>query len=138
MDEQKESFMQRNPPIIRQDPRPGPGYDPMDRIVQDMQNILSFLSMLAQNPANLNYLETHLSQILGLRRGIAQQIEQLSNDPYSYSPSRLQLLQKENERIFSYIEGVIGSMNPWNQPEFERFQKACGQAIAKFDGDLTP
>ena len=128
----------KQPPSIQPADRPGPGYDPMDRIVQDLQNIQAFISYLIQNPKDLNYLQSHLSHILRLRRGMAEQIKQLSNDPYSYPPARLSLLLKENEQIFSLVEGIVGAIDPWKPAEFKKFEGACEAAIAKFDRDLTP
>lgn len=128
----------KQPPTIQPAPRPGPAYDPMDRIVQDMLNVESFLTYLDQNSRDLKYLNTHLSSILGLRRTIAQQINQLSEEPYSYPSSRLSLLKKENENVFSCIEGVVGAMDPWNQSEFKMFIGACEQALMQFDNTLTP
>jgi len=128
----------KQPPSIEPTPTPGPAYDPMDRIVQDLQNIESFVSRLAMNPKDLSYLNNHLSPILGLRRTISQQLDKLAEDPYSYSPTRLQNLHKENEKMFTYLEDVVGMMNPWNEEKFKRAVKATEDVLSKFDGDLTP
>jgi len=128
----------KQPPTIEPAPSPGPGYDPMDRIVQDLQNIESFVLRLEDNPDDLDYLKTHLSPILGLRRTIAQQIDQLEGSPYSYPPARLILLKKENEKIFSYLEGLVGEMQAGNLIEFKKFVNACGKALSDFDDLLTP
>ena len=130
--------IKKDPESIEPAPRPGPDYDPMDRIVQDLQNIQSFISHLDEHPEDLNYLDTHLSKILGMRRTIAQQIDQLAEEPYDYSAARLELLKKENERIFSYIEGAVGAMSRPDPDELKRFLDACEKCLLKFDGDLTP
>jgi hypothetical protein len=130
--------MKKNPPTIQPAPSPGPDYDPMDRIVQDLQNIQSFLSHLEEHLGDMNYLDTHLSQILAARRVISQQLGLLAEAPYSYSSSRLNLLRQENETIFSYIEGAVGAMKVENPKEFKRFIDACGKTISKFDEELTP
>jgi len=118
--------------------REGPDYDPMDRIVEDLQNIQSFISYLDDNPHNLEYLNKHLSKILEIRRSLSQQFDFLSGEPYNYPHSRLTLLHKENEKIFSLIEGIVGSMNPWNKAHFKKFMEECEKTIEKLDGDLTP
>ncbi len=128
----------QKPPIIQTDPIPGPDFDPMDRIVQDMQNIESFLARLAMDHKDLTYLNTHLSSILGLRRAISEQIDKLADDPYNYPPTRIQTLHAENERLYTYLEGVVGSMNPWNGSEFKKTMKATEETLLKFDRDLTP
>src|SRR5262245_19019586 len=94
--------IKKDPDSIQPAPRPGPGYDPMDRIVQDLQNIQNFIAHLDEHPEDLNYLDTHLSKTLALRRTISHQLDQLTDEPYGYSASRLELLKKENEEIFSY------------------------------------
>ena len=130
--------IKKDPDAIQPAPRPGPSYDPMDRIIQDLQNIQSFIAHLSENPEDLPYLDTHLSKILGLRRTIAQQIEQLSEEPYNYSLARLKLLKKENERIFSYVEGAVGAVLKPHRAELKRFVAACEKSLSKFEGDLTP
>jgi len=130
--------IKKEPPAVQPAPRPGPGYDPMDRIVQELQNIQSFLAHLEGQPEDLAYLNKHLPQILGFRRTIAQQLDHLAEEPYDYSASRISALKKENEQIFSYIEGAAGAMNPPNRQELTRFLSALGKTISKFDGDLTP
>ena len=138
MKREPQKAIKKDPDSIEPAPKPGPDYDPMDRIVQDLQNIQSFLAHLDQNPEDLKYLDTHLSKILGLRRIIAHQLDQLSEEPYDYSVSRLELLKKENERIFLYVEGAVGALMKPDLEEFKRFFDACGKAISKFDGDVTP
>src|SRR5438132_13322773 len=98
------------PPAVRPDPRPGPDFDPVDFIVQDLQNIESFLLFLGENLQDRKYLNSHLSAILGIRRNIAQNLRFLAEKPYEYTPERLRKLEKENEQMFSYIEGVAGEM----------------------------
>lgn len=128
----------RQIPPIQPALREGPDYDPMDRLVQDLQNIQSFLSYLDENPHNLDYLNKHLSKILELRRSISQQLDFLSNEPYNYSPIRLSMLHKENEKIFSNVEGLVGATKPFNKAHFKKFMEECEKAIEKIDGDLTP
>lgn len=128
----------QQPPAVHQDPIPGPDFDPMDRIVQDLQNIESFLARLAMDHKDLTYLNTHLSSILASRRAISEQIDKLADDPYNYPASRLQSLHGENEKIFTYLEGVVGSMNPWHPKEFKKTMKAAEEALLKFDCDVTP
>lgn len=126
------------PPMIEPALRQGPGYDPMDRIVQDLQNIQTFLSHIEEHPLDLKYLDTHLTSILQLRRAIAQQLEQIAEAPYSYAPQHITLLKKENEKIFSYLEGAIGAMNPHHPEEFKRCIQACEKILLDFDGHITP
>ncbi len=128
----------QQPPTIQPAPSPGPDYDPMDRLVQDLQNIESFLLRLETNPKDLAYLQSHLSPILGLRRTISQQLDKLSEEPYDYTPERLKKLHKDNEQVFIFLEGVVGSMNPLNEQEFRRFLREAGKTLSDFDGDLTP
>ncbi len=128
----------KQPPTIQSDPSQGPAYDPMDRIVQDLLNIQSFLSYLSENPKDTKYFETHFPQILSLRKGLSLQLKQLSEDPYAYEPGRLADLQKRNEKIFSLLEGVAGSVNPFNQPEFDAFLESIETEILQFDNHLTP
>lgn len=128
----------KDPDSIQPAPTPGPDYDPMDRIVQDLQNVQSFLDHLEEHPEDLHYLDTHLSQILGMRRTIDHQLNALAIEPYDYPEARLTLLKKENERIFSYVEGAAGAMTRPNLEELKRFVAACGKTISRFDGDLTP
>lgn len=130
--------IKKDPDAIQPATSPGPDYDPMDLIVQDLQNIQSFMDHLADHPDDLKYLDTHLSKILGMRRVIAHQLDQLAEEPYDYTKARLDLLKKENERIFSYVEGAIGAMTKPNRKELKRFVDACEKAVSQFDGDLTP
>lgn len=128
----------KQPPTIQPDPVPGPGYDPMDRIVQDLQNIESFLLSLSENFKNIDYLNTHLSPILGLRRTISQQLEKLSEEPYDYEASRMQKLHKGNEQLFIYVEGVVGEMMAKNETKFKKMLEIAMQTLSEFDNDLTP
>lgn len=128
----------KQPPSFQSDPVPGPSFDPMDAIVQNLENIESFLFYVSDNPKDLGYLNTHLSGILSLRRTISHEIEKLSDDPYSYSPLRLQKLQKENEDIFIYLEGVAGEMASEDEKKFKKCIKATEDALSKFDDELTP
>ncbi|MBM3184294.1 MAG: hypothetical protein FJZ64_03205 [Chlamydiae bacterium] len=130
--------MRKDPPSISSAPRPGPAYDPMDQIVQDLQNIQSFLSFIHDRPHDLEYVEKHLPKILSLRRTINHALDQLAGEPYSYATSRLHALKKENEAIFSYFEGAIGAINPLNIKELKKFVHACEKKISEFDGNLTP
>lgn len=117
---------------------PGPDYDPMDAIVQNLINVESFLSHLCENPKDRNYLDTHLSGILKLRRTLSQEIEKLSEDPYNYPPPRLQKLHGENEQIFIYLEGVVGEMIAEDEKKFKKCVNAVEEALSKFDDELTP
>jgi hypothetical protein len=129
--------MRKNPPM-RAESRPGPAYDPMDRIVEDMENIDAFLSYLAQKHNDPTYFQTHYPKILGLRKGLDLQIDLLSGEPYGYHPARVNLLKKENEKLFSLMEGLAGAMDPLDNAEFQRFMKACVKELSQFDNDLTP
>lgn len=128
----------KQPPSIQPASGPGPAYDPMDRIVEDLQNIQNFISKLADDPKDKKYLSTHLSQILSLRRTISHQLDLLTDEPYNYSPARLSQLHKENEKIFLHLEGMIGAIAPWNEDHFNKFMDAIETTIEKFDDDLTP
>jgi hypothetical protein len=128
----------KQPPTIQPANGPGPAYDPMDRIVEDLQNIESFLMKLEDDPTDLKYLDSHLANILALRRTISHQLDLLSEDPYNYLAQHLSLLHKENEKIFSHLEGAVGSMKPLNKPHFKKFIEAAFQSLEKFDSDLTP
>jgi len=130
--------VKKDPDSIQPAPRQGSDYDPMDRIVQDLQNIQGFIAHLDEHPDDMSYLDSHLSKILGIRRTIAHQLDQLAEEPYDYTASRLELLKKENEQIFSYVEGAVGAMMRPNREELKRFIAACGKSLSKFDGDLTP
>ncbi|GEM_PF-5727149 len=126
------------PPTILPASGQGPAYDPMDRIVQDLQNIQSFLDHLEEKPADAEYLDAHLPKILGLRRTIARQFDFLAEEPYGYSENLILRLKKENERLFTYIEGAAGAMKPLKPAELKRFIDACGKLISQLDDDLTP
>lgn len=132
-----ETFM-KQPPSIQSSERQGPAYDPMDRIVTALQNIQSFISVLEDNPKDLHYLESHLSSILSLRRTILSQTELLAQEPYNYSSKRIVLLKSETEKIFVQLEGLVGSLSPWNEAEFHKFVESLEALLTKFDGHLTP
>lgn len=120
------------------EPHPEHDYDAMDRIVQDLVNIESFYTYLAMNPKDLGYMNAHLSAILGLRRTISRQLDMLADEPYSYPKSKLQKLHQENEKIFSYLEGAVGAMDPWNEKLFKSSLHALEETFSKFDDELTP
>ena len=128
----------KQPPSIQPASRPGPDYDPMDQIVQDLENIESFVSCLALNPKDLKYLNSHLPGILALRRTLSHQLDKLVEDPYNYPPSPLKTLHQENEKLFLYLEGAVGAMNPWNEKEFKKMVKAVETILSTFDDFLTP
>lgn len=128
----------KQPPTIVPASTPGPSYDPMDGIVQDMENIESFLDRLSMNPRDLRYLESHLPGILHLRRSIAHQLEKLADEPYNYPPSRLKALIQENETIFTFLERVVGLMHHWDEASFKKAVQAVEAALLKFDDELTP
>lgn len=128
----------KQPPSIQPDPIPGPDFDPMDAIVQNLQNVESFLFYLSDNPKDVNYLKTHLSGILGLRRTLSHEIDKLSDEPYDYAPARLKKLHEENERVFIYVEGVVGEMKSGDEIKFKKCLKAAEEALSKFDDELTP
>ena len=128
----------KQPPTIQPAPSPGPDFDPMDWIIQDLENIESFVSRLEMNPKDLDYLNSHLSGILGLRRTISHHLEMLADEPYDYPPSRLQTLHQENEKMFIFLEGVVGVMDPWNETAFKKAVKAFEEIFSKFDETLTP
>ncbi len=125
----------KQPPSIQPDPVPGPGYDPMDRIVQDLQNVESFLLMLSSK--NKEYLDTHLSSILALRRSISEQLEKLGETPYDYSSSRLKKLHQQNEQLFVYVEGVVGELMAKDRVKFKKLLETALQALSDFDDNLT-
>ena len=126
------------PPSIEPASVPGPDYDPMDRIVEDLLNIESFILYLSSNPQDLPYLNTHLTSILGLRRTLEQQIKMLSEDPYNYPQIRLQKLHQEIEDLFIYIEGVAGEMMSGDEKKFKKCIRAVEESLSKLDDDLTP
>lgn len=128
----------KQPPTIQPTPRPGPDYDPMDRLVENLQNIQTFLSRLNDNPQDMKYLDTHLNHILPLRRSISQQLDLLFDEPYNYPHDRLSALHKENEKIFSHIEGIVGAMHAKDLNHFKKFMEAAEAILTKFDEDLTP
>jgi hypothetical protein len=129
--------MKKDPPTIQPDPVPGPDFDPMDWIIENLDNIESFLLNLSMNK-NQIYLNSHLPSILALRRTISHQIDQLAEEPYNYSSSRLKNLHEENELIFIYLEGVVGAMNPFNEEKFKKSLHFAEETLTKFEGDLTP
>jgi hypothetical protein len=124
------------PPSISGVPSQGPNFDPMDRIIQDLMNIESFLIQL--DPKDLKAFNAQYPKITPIRKTNAGQIDLLFDDPYNYPHSRLQALHKENEAIFLNLEGLAGSMNPLNETEFKRFLHVVEQALSKFDDELTP
>jgi hypothetical protein len=126
----------RKPPL-ETTPHPGSDYDPMDRIVQDMQNIQSFLSYLSEKH-DPQYFQTHFSKILGLQRIMSQQIDLLASEPYEYASTRLGALKNKNRRVFSYLEGLAGTIDPFNAKEFKKFVTACEKELSDMDQDLTP
>lgn len=126
------------PPAIKPAKGPGPDYDPIDLIVQNLENIQSFLSRLDMNLKDINYLNSHLPGILSLRRTLSQELEMLADEPYNYSRSRLKALHEENEKIFIYLEGAVGSMIAGNEEEFKKSVKAVEEILLKFDQNLTP
>jgi hypothetical protein len=128
----------KQPPTIIPADVPGPDYDPMDQIVENLENIESFVDRLALKPHDLKYMKSHLPGILNLRRSIAHQLEKLEDEPYNYSAQRLQALNQENEMIFIFLERVIGTMEPWDATDFKKAVKAVGEALLKFDNELTP
>ncbi len=128
----------KQPPTIQPAERHGPAYDPMDKLVQDLQNIQSFMARLEDKPKDLKYLKEHHNQILNLRKGMLQQIELLNQDPYNYSHAKLTLLKAELGKIFSELEGIVGAVDPWNKDHFQKFVDAIEKAMNKFDDELTP
>src|SRR3990167_4146173 len=124
--------MRKDPTSIQAAPIPGPSYDPMDRIIEDLENAQSFLSCVKEHPSDLEYVEKHFSKILALQRTISQTLDQLSEEPYSYSASRLALLKRENEAIFSYLEGAIGATNPLQLQKLRKFIHVCEKQISQF------
>lgn len=128
----------KRPPSIQPAPVRGPDYDPMDRIVQDLENVDSFLLYLSSNPQDLPYLNTHLTSILGMRRTLEHQIKMLSEEPYNYHEIRLQKLHQEIENLFTYIEGVVGEMTSGEEKKFKKCMKAAVETLSKLDDDLTP
>jgi hypothetical protein len=128
----------KDPESILPAARPTGNYDPLDRIVQDILNIQSFLAHIEEHPGDLKYLEGHYSKIWSIRNTNASQIDKLAETPYDYSPYHLALLKKENERIFHYLEGAVNAMKQANLTELQRLTHECGKAISKFDNTLSP
>lgn len=128
----------KQPSSFQSDPVPGPNYDPLDAIVQNLQNIESFLDHLSDNSDDFVYLNTHLSSILSLRRTLSHELDKLSNDPYFYSSERLKKLHEENERIFIFLEGVVGEMIAKDKKKFKKCVEALEEALSKFDDEVTP
>jgi hypothetical protein len=126
------------PPSIEPATVPGPDFDPMDRIVEDLQNIESFLLYLSSNFQDTKYLNSHLSSILGIRRTLSQHIDMLSDDPYNYPSQRLKKLHQENEDLFIYIEGVAGEMLAEDEKKFKKCIRAAEEALSKLDDGVTP
>lgn len=127
-----------HPPTIRSDSVPGPNYDPLDGLVENCQNVQSFISHLASHPEDLVYVNTHLTSILALRRIISHQLEKLSEEPYYYSTLHLKKLHEENEQIFIFVEGIVGALSPLNKKKLVASVKAAEQALVQFDNELTP
>jgi hypothetical protein len=117
---------------------PGPSFDPMDPIIQNIENIESFLSQLAVDPEDLQYVNSHLPGILALRRTMNNQIDALSSEPYNYTPAQLKILHQEIENIFLYLEGAVGALNPLHVKELKKMVKATEDSIKRFDRDLIP
>ena len=128
----------KQPPTIQSAQGQGPAYDPMDRIVEDLQNIENFIARLEMSPGDFDYLNKHLPPILAMRRTISHQLDMLSDEPYNYTPAKLKALHLENEKTFGHVEGVVGAMKPWDEVKFKRAVKATEDVLSKFDGDLTP
>lgn len=128
----------KQPPSFQSDPIPGPDFDPMDAIIQNLLNVEVFMSYLSEHPKDFDYLKTHLTGILGLRRTLALEIEKLSEEPYNYLPARLQKLQEDNERLFVYLEGAVGEMKSEKKDKFKNCVKAVEEILSKFDNELTP
>lgn len=110
----------------------------MDRIIQNMQNVDSFVSWLAHDPKDLWYAEEHLATILAIRRTIFTQINALAEEPYNFSPHRIELLRENNEAIFLYIEGAIGALFPLNVNTLKKMVKATEDSLDRFERNLTP
>jgi hypothetical protein len=130
--------MMKQPPSVQPAPVPGPDYDPMDRIVQDLQNVESFLQHLSIKPKDVEYLNTHLSSILSLRRSISQQIDTLADEPYGYTAARLHKLHEENEKLFIFLEGVVGEIEARDEKKLKKAMKAAEETLSRLDGELTP
>ncbi len=128
----------KQPPSIEPVPVPGPDFDPMDRIIEDLENIESFLDHLVMNPQDLGYLNSHLAGILGVRRTLSHQLDMLVDEPYNYPAPRLKMLHEENEKIFIFLERVVGTMSPWDETGFKKAVQALEEALLKFDDVLTP
>jgi hypothetical protein len=128
----------KQPPAIQPAPVPGPDFDPLDWIIEDWDNIESFLGYLAMNPHDLTYLNTHLPSILALRRTLSHHLDMLADEPYNYPPSRLKILHEENEKVFIFLEGVVGALDPWDEVAFKKAVKATEETLLKLDRDVTP
>lgn len=122
-------------PPYEQTPGQGPDFDVMDQIIQNLQNISSFLSRIEDEPVNPQFIKNQLPKILSIRKEIFLQIEMLAQEPYNYSHAHLTRLKKENEKIFLNLEGAVGARD---QSEFKKFASLCGDCISQFDNDLTP
>lgn len=128
----------KQPPAIQADPIPGPAFDPMDLIVQDLQNVETFLLALSDNFDDADFLNTHLPPILGMRRTISHQLDKLADEPYSYPASRLQKLHAQNENLFIYVEGAAGEVMAKDAKKFQKALNAALDALTQFDDALTP
>jgi hypothetical protein len=115
---------------------PGPSYDPMDRIVQNLQNVDSFVSWLALEPNDLWYADSHLSSILSIRRTIHNQINALSEEPYNFAAHRLEILREDTETIFLYLEGAVGALFPLDVKTLRKMVKATEASLDRFDRNL--
>lgn len=126
----------KQPPSFQAVPAQGPDFDPIDWIVQNLENIEGFLSRLALTK-DKQYLHSHLSSILNLRHTLSSEIDKLSDEPYLFSVEKLKRMHKEVENIFIYVEGVVGALEPWNEEKFQKALIAAEDALSKLDKDLT-
>lgn len=129
----------KEPPSIKPMPGHGPDFDPMDRIVQEIQNVQNFLAQLSTIKMNSHdYMHSHMRAILSIRKSINEHIAMLGEEPYHFSEKRLKNLLKENEQIFMNVEGVIGAMDSLDQDYLNRLRLKAENSILDFDRDLTP
>ncbi|MBS0616455.1 MAG: hypothetical protein JSR58_07895 [Verrucomicrobia bacterium] len=127
----------KQPPSIQPASVPGPDYDPLDWIVQDLENVQTFLDHV-EATKDAKYMHSHLVSFLEIRRRVSQQIEHLADDPYNYPHDKLQKLHEENEKIFAGVEAAAQAADPWNAKEFKRHKKMVERVISNFDRDVTP
>ena len=130
--------MRKDPPPIEPATVPGPSYDPIDWIVQDMENIESFLAHLSTSPSDIGYFNDHFHSLLPLMDRISGQIDRLGYDPYNYSPERLQKLHHENARIFMFVEGVEEAMKSKDEKKLKKRIEEVEEVLSTFDDLLTP